>query len=173
MAYSLEMEWWNNMNDVNIRQLYDDLAYFYPITCVDAVVGGSVSAGVAPKEIDLGSYISGNFSGIFKLYIYDDTLYFFDLKATVNEGFNVTPSSNNLIAHGIPVAYYPLEPLVFKTVTDDSTCKANVLLDTNGELSLQIISRADISTNESDGSTVINKMVNITTIEASAVAIIV
>lgn len=155
---------------LNIRQLYDDLAYFYPITCVDAVVGGSISAGLTPEVVDLSSYISGNFSGIFKLYIYDNILRIFVADITVNEGFNISPDSNNVITTGIPVVYYPQESLVFKTITDDNTCKANVLLDTDGMLKFHIVPRTEITT-DSDGNIIKNKMIDITEIHANAIEI--
>lgn len=166
------------MSNVNIKQLYDDLGKFFPITCVDAVVGGSVSTRSTPKVIDLGSYISEDFSGIFKLYIYDDILKIFEVEVST-ENFDVSADSNNIIANGIPVSYYPQEPLVFKTVTDDNTCKANVLLDTDGILSLQLVPRREIQqvipkaiavTTDTSSSGV--EVVNITSIKATAIEII-
>lgn len=140
----------------NIRQLKDDLALFYPITCVEAVVGGNLGAGTIPKEIDLTSYLTNNFKATGNFIILNlykgatDGTYMMRINVEVsrNESYSINAISPNVIAENIPLKYRPAMNVVLKTITDDTTCKATVVLQSDGKIVLYCVPDRIISRNE-------------------------
>jgi len=158
---------------VLIRQLKDDLAEFYPITCVEAVVGGTLSEATIPTTIELSQYITENFTisdtpGLFRMYQYDSNLLRIVLEVDKNPYYNITPGGNNIIAEGMPVAYYPERPIVLKTLTDDVKSKAVVLWDIDGKVRLCVLPHEEI---EVVSNTEIRRSVKIHINQISAVGI--
>lgn len=132
-----------------LRQLHDDLCNFYPITCLEAVVGGNIGAGTPPTEIDLTGYITEDFKSEYseiKLYKYDDKMTQIVVEVERNPSYDINPTTENIIATGIPVTYIPERDIVLKTLTDDTNCKAVVVFKTTGDISLFCIpeERVDI-----------------------------
>lgn len=127
-----------------IKQLHDDLAKFYPITTIDAVIVGSVSSGNTPMEIDLSSYIDDNFKtdedrGSFKMLVYNDSFTYIRIDVSKNSKYAIKKGGNNIIAGGMPVAYFPERTMVLKTITDDPYSKCEVIWDTNGVVRLVVV----------------------------------
>lgn len=129
---------------VLIKQLYDDLALFYPITTVDAIVGGNIVNGGVPDEIDLSEYITDDFktaedSGLFKMLMYHDSFTVVNLEVSKNSNYALKKGGNNVIAKGMPVAYFPERPVVMKTLTNDPDSRCEVIWDVDGYVRLVVI----------------------------------
>ena len=134
---------------INIKQLYDDLAKFYPISCVEAVVGGTVTEANEPTKVNLSDCITNNFKtdnfeGSFMMYFYDDNLVRINLEVSKNPSYDIK-AGKNIIASDLPVIYHPEKPIFLKALTDDEQCKVSVLLDTDGKVYMCVIPNEKIS----------------------------
>ena len=122
-----------------IRQLYDDLAPFYPITSAEAVVGGSITEGSKPTVVDLSYCIHPNFklygTEFIKLFKYNEIMSRIVVEVSKLDAYAIQPGKN-LIAEAIPVTYIPDMPIVMKTLTDDPRWKAAVVFDIDGNIYL-------------------------------------
>lgn len=177
MDYTLKGDWRNNMS-IDLRQLHDDLAAFYPITCVQAVIGGSVMGGASYEETDCSDCINTDaFSGSIICQMYGSTekgcLVIIDVDLSVTDGYQFNLDENIIIATNINSHNIPI---VFKTITDDTSCKVNVLLDTDDSLKLCIIPNNEVVVipppdDETPTGVYWEKVVNITRIKATGVII--
>lgn len=159
---------------VLIKQLHDDLAAFYPITTVDAVVGGTITSAGLPDEIDLSSYITDDFktdddAGIFKMLIYHDSFTYIALEVSKNPNYWLRKGGENVIAKGMPVAYFPERPIVMKTLTDDTNSKCDIIWDVDGYVRLVVVPNEEVTVNENVVN--ITQVVDINVISAVAIAI--
>ena len=157
-----------------IKQLHDDLANFYPISTVDAIVGGSITSAGLPDEIDLSSYITEDFkteddSGIFKMLVYSDSFTYIALEVSKNPNYGLKKGGNNIIARGMPVAYFPERPIVMKTLTDDPDSKCEVVWDTDGLVRLVVVPNETVTISNNVVST--TSVVNVNAISAIVLAI--
>lgn len=153
-----------------IRQLYDDLAPFYPITSAEAVVGGSITEGSKPTVVDLSYCIHPNFklygTEFIKLFKYNEIMSRIVVEVSKLDAYAIQPGKN-LIAEAIPVTYIPDIPIVMKTLTDDPRWKAVVVFDIDGNIFLyatpyeEIVTDIDIDLKKHVIRTIKCNMVNI------------
>lgn len=122
-----------------IRQLYDDLAPFYPITSAEAVVGGTITEGTKPTVVDLSYCITANFrltgDEFIRIYKYNNVMSRIVVEVSKLDAYAIQPGKN-LIAEAIPVTYIPDMTLVMKTLTDDPRWKSSVVFETDGNIYL-------------------------------------
>lgn len=178
MDYTLKGDWRNNMS-IDLRQLHDDLAAYYPITCVQAVIGGNVMGGSSYEETDCSHCINTDaFSGSIIGQMYGSTekgrLVIINVDLSVNDGYQFNLDGDIIIATNIGADHY--NPIVFKTITDDTSCKVNVLLDTDDKLKLCIIPNNEVVVipppdDETPTGVYWENVVNITRIKATGVII--
>lgn len=128
----------------NIRQLNDDISKFYPISCIEAIIGGgALTEADDPSEIDLSDCIVEEFAGdeknsTFKIYRHSNNVNRYEINIS-RKTDHVMNMGRNLIAKNIPLIYYPDKPILFNTYTNDTKSKCVMMLDIDGRLILNVI----------------------------------
>lgn len=150
--------------NIDLRQLYDNDSDFYPMTCMEAVFTG-LALGSDYIETDLSDHLSSNYTGNFKSYTYENILYMYDLDIAIGDG--VDPLADNIIAEEINLVN---GPYLFKTITDDNSCKATVILDVDQKLKLCIIPQTKIDI--VDGVVTKTIVSNVSKIKATLIAVV-
>lgn len=126
------------MADVIIKQLYDDISKFYPISSTDAITGG-VGQGNNIDTRDFSTLIDSNkFEGAFSIMKLDDHLSWVIADINTKEGTTFKEGDNLITGTSVPLIYIPDTDFVFNSITDGDS-RNSFYLGTDGRLHLHII----------------------------------
>lgn len=126
------------MEDIIVRQLYDDISKFYPISSTDAIIGG-IGQGTNIDTRDFSNLIDTNkFEGAFKIMKLNDNLMWIVADINTIENTTFKEGDNLLTGTSIPIQFIPDTDYVFNSITDGDS-RNSFYLGTDGRLHLYII----------------------------------
>lgn len=126
------------MENIIVRQLYDDISKFYPISSTDAIIGG-IGQGNNIDTRDFSDLIDTNkFEGAFSIMKLTDNLLWIIADINTKEGTAFKEGDNLITGTSVPLIYIPDTDYVFNSITDGDS-RNSFYLGTDGRLHLFIV----------------------------------